>query len=99
LIRRRIARIEAMLSRGEWHVRMQQPARPLQTVQDVIDLLEEQVEAIRAAPWADTITKARALGYLAGLARKAIEVGTLAERLEVLETVLKQRKADQQGRA
>jgi hypothetical protein len=99
MIRRRIARIEAMLSRGELHARMQQPARPLQTVQDVIDLLQEQVESIRAEPWADAITKARALGYLAGVARKTIELGTLAERLEVLEAVLKQRKADLSGRA
>jgi hypothetical protein len=97
MIQRRVERIEAMLNRGEWHARTPRPARRLQTVQDVIDLLQEQVEAIRAEPWTDTITKARALAYLAGVARKAIEVGTLADRLEVLEAVLKQRKADRVG--
>jgi hypothetical protein len=38
------------------------------------------------------VQKARAIGYLAGLARKAIETGTLADRLEMLDTILRQRK-------
>jgi hypothetical protein len=68
----------------------------LQTVQDVIDLLQEQVEAIRAEPWSPTIDKARAIGYLADIARKVIEAGTLAARIELLEAVLKQRKVGDQ---
>jgi len=58
----------------------------------VIDLLQEQVEALRGQPSADPVQKARAIGYLAGLARKAIETGTLAERLELLDLVLRHRK-------
>jgi hypothetical protein len=68
------------------------PPRSLQTAQDVIDLLQEQVESLRAASGLATVEKARAIGYLAGLARKAIETGTLEGRLEMLERVLNPRK-------
>jgi len=40
------------------------------------------------------VEKARALAYLAGVARKAIETGTLAARLELMEQVLEQRSKD-----
>jgi hypothetical protein len=63
----------------------------LQTAQDVIDLLEEQVEIIRAETEAGTLEKARTIGFLAGVALKAIEAGNLAARIEMLERVLKQR--------
>jgi hypothetical protein len=70
----------------------QSPSWRLQTAQDIIDLLQEQVAALRATRWADALQKARAIGYLAGIARKAIETGTLADRLEMLDVVLRQRK-------
>ena len=70
----------------------QPPPRQLKTAQDVIDLLHEQVEMLRGVRWANAVQKARAIGYLAGIARKAIETGTLAERLEILDIVLRQRK-------
>jgi len=41
-----------------------------------------------------TLEKARPVGYLAGQARKAIETGTLAARLEMLEKVLEQREGE-----
>jgi hypothetical protein len=63
----------------------------LQTAQDVIDLLEEQVRAVRAETEAGTLEKARTIGFLAGVALKAIEAGNLAARIEMLERVLKQR--------
>ena len=59
--------------------------RQLQTARDVIDLLEEQVEALRSAAGVGAVEKARAIGYLAGIARRAIETGSLVERLEALE--------------
>lgn len=40
----------------------------LQTVQDVIALLAEQIEAVKADPEAKTLEKARCIGYLAGIA-------------------------------
>jgi hypothetical protein len=80
--------LEAQLKLGQQSL----PPRRVQTPQDVIDLLQEQVEAVRQESRAGTIEKARAVGYLAGLARKAIETGTLAARLEMLEAVLRQRR-------
>src|SRR5262245_18294391 len=63
----------------------------LQTAQDVIDLLQEQVALVRAEENAGAIEKARAIGFLAGVALRAIEAGNLAARLEALELALKQR--------
>jgi hypothetical protein len=66
----------------------------LQTAADVIDLIEEQVAAVRAEQQAGALEKARVVGYLAGIALKAIEAGNLAARIEMLEAVLKQRNGD-----
>jgi hypothetical protein len=66
----------------------------LQTAQDVIDLLQEQVAAVRGDAEAGTLEKARTIGYLAGIALKAIDVGSLAARLEALESVLKARNGE-----
>jgi hypothetical protein len=63
----------------------------LQTAQDVIDLLQEQVVLVRAAEEAGALEKARTIGFLAGVALKAIEAGNLAARIESLERVLKAR--------
>jgi hypothetical protein len=65
------------------------PAFRLQTAQDVIDLLQEQVAAVRAEKQAGTLEKARTIGYLAGIALKAIEAGNFAVRLEELEEAVK----------
>ena len=92
MIKQRIRRIESFLSRCDDSQRSKLPPRRLQTVQDVLDLLEEQVEAVRAAPWTSTLDKARTIAALAATARQTIEAGVLAARVEMLETVLKQRK-------
>ena len=96
MLKQRIRRIEAVVNRSGCGAcgRTKPPPRRLQTAQDVIDLLQEQVEAIRAEAFAGTLEKARAIGYLAGIARKAIEAGNMASRIEMLETILKQRRAD-----
>ncbi len=65
----------------------------LKTAADVIGLIEEQVGAVRAADDASTLEKARAVGFLAGVALRAIEAGDMAARLEALEAVLKARGA------
>ena len=65
----------------------------LKTAADVLALLEEQVAAVRAEEAATTLEKARVVGYLAGIALKAIEAGDLAARLEAVEATLKARKA------
>jgi hypothetical protein len=56
--------------------------------------LEEQLGAVRGYQRANPVEKARCIGYLAGMALKAIEVGNLAARIEMLEAVLKQRNKD-----
>jgi hypothetical protein len=66
----------------------------LKTAADVLALLEEQVEAVRAEKRAGALEKARTVGYLAGVALRAIEAGNLAVRIEMLEAVLKQRDRD-----
>jgi hypothetical protein len=93
MIKQRIQRLESLLCRYDRQA--QAPARPLKTVRDVIDLLEEQAAAIRADPWSGAIEKARALTYLAGVARRTMETGVIADRMEILETILRQRKGSQ----
>jgi len=65
----------------------------LTTAQDILALLAEQVEAVRQDPVAGALEKARCIGYLAGIALKAVEVADLSSRVEALEQVLKGRKA------
>jgi len=64
----------------------------LQTARDVLDLIAEQVQAVRAEADAGTLEKARTVGYLAGIALKAVEVADLASRVEAMEKALKSRK-------
>jgi len=64
----------------------------LQTAQDVLALIGEQVEIVRADQQAGKLEKARCIGYLATIAMRAIETGELATRLEAVERTLKQRK-------
>jgi hypothetical protein len=90
MLKHRVRRLEALVAQAE--AGRPPPPRRLQTAQDVIDLVEEQVEVLRAEPWVGAVAKARAIAYLAGVARKAIESGTLAERLATLEAVLRQRE-------
>ena len=68
------------------------PEFRLQTARDVLDLLTEQIQAVRADAKAGTLERARCVGYLAGIALKAVETADMAERVEALERVLKTRK-------
>jgi hypothetical protein len=96
MIQHRIRRMQDLVHRltAALRGRPAPPPRRLQTARDVIDLLQEQVEAVRGEPGAGTLDKARALGYLAGIARKAIETGDLAARVEMLEAVLRRRDGE-----
>ncbi len=94
MIRSRLRRLEAIVDQLKLLGRAV-PASPrirVQTPQDVIDLIEEQVAALRAETMLGTVERARAIAYLAGIARKAMEANTLAARVEILERVLQQRK-------
>ena len=65
---------------------------PLDQPADVLAVLAEQVNAVRADPSADPTEKARTLGFLAGVALRAMEARDLDARLEAVERVLKLRR-------
>jgi hypothetical protein len=65
----------------------------LKKAADVLALLEEQVGAVRGDGSLTTVERARTVGYLAGIALRAIDAGDLAARLEAVESVLKGRRA------
>lgn len=69
------------------------PEFRLQTAQDVLALIGEQVEIVRADEQAGKLEKARCVGYLATIALRAIETGDLATRLEAIERAMRQRKS------
>ena len=60
----------------------------VQTAQDILDLLSATVADVRADPRAGALEKARVLGFLSGVALKAVEVAGLASRLAELEDAL-----------
>jgi hypothetical protein len=66
----------------------------LQTPADVLAVLQEQVLALRVDREARAVERARAIGYLAGVALKAIEAGDMLARIEALEAVLKERDGE-----
>lgn len=63
----------------------------LKTAQDVLDLLAEQIQAVRLDEDASTLEKARCIGYLAGVVLKAVELTNIGTRVDALESVLKGR--------
>jgi hypothetical protein len=71
------------------------PPVRLKTAADVLALLEQQINAVRADGEGGPREKARLIGYLAGLGLKAIETGNLEARIDMLEAVLKQRTGDE----
>ena len=66
----------------------------LKTAADLLTLLEEQITAVRGATEAGALDRARVVGFLAGIALKALDAGNLEARIAMLEAVLKQRNGD-----
>ena len=60
----------------------------LENVADVLALVRGQVGALLADETLSTAERARAVGYLCGLALRCVEVGELAARLEELERLV-----------
>jgi hypothetical protein len=69
----------------------------IKTAADVLELLQEQVAAVRADPEAGTTERARTIGYLAAICLRAVEARDMTTRIEALEAVLKPRNG-QAGR-
>ena len=55
------------------------------------------MDAVRNEDEAGTLEKARTIGYLAGVALKAIDAGNLASRIEALESVLRRRNGERRS--
>ena len=68
-----------------------EPVR-IETARDVLTMLGEQVNLVRADINLGTIERARCLGGLAGVALRAVETADLEARLAALEAVLAVRK-------
>jgi hypothetical protein len=60
----------------------------VQTARDVLDLLAEQINILRADLSLGSVERARTLGALAGVALRAVETADLEARLAALERVL-----------
>lgn len=57
----------------------------IQTAQDILDILSEQVAIVRTDHDAKSTEAARAIGYLCAVALKACETATLEARIAALE--------------
>ena len=68
------------------------PPVPVKTPADVIALVAEQVNAVRADVGADPLDRAKTIGFLAGVGLRAMEQGDALARMEAVERVLKLRK-------
>jgi len=65
----------------------------IEKARDILSLLEEVINEVRDTD-TDVVVKARCIGYLAGIALRAVEISDLEGRIEALETTLKLRKED-----
>jgi len=63
----------------------------LKTAQDILELLAEQISAVKRDPEAGTLEKARTIGYLASIALRAVETAELEARVEEIERMLENR--------
>jgi hypothetical protein len=64
----------------------------VKTARDVLELLGEQINLLRADLSLGTVERARCLGGLAGVALRAVETADLEARLAALEAVLNARR-------
>ena len=87
-LRRRRANEKALSA-----VVLPEPVR-LETALHVRDLLVEQVNAVRADQTLGTLERARSINALAGTLLRAIQVGDVEGRLDALEAVLNDRRAE-----
>src|SRR5690606_20722629 len=65
----------------------------VETAQPGLELFAEQVNPRRTDESIGTVERARTIGYLAGVALRAIEAGDLAARIERLEQALEEERA------
>ena len=86
-----VRRVEKLEARPPMRLVAPEPL-PLDRPADVLAVIGEQVNAVRADVYAEPQEKARTLGMLSSVALRAMEAKDLAARLEAVERVLKLRK-------
>ena len=92
---RRVANLEATLP-----VQYVPPEPvPFEKPADVVEVVAECVNAVRADPFLDPSEKARTLGFLSAIGLRAMAQKDMAARLEAVERVLKIRRENQQEAA
>lgn len=62
----------------------------VRTIEDVLTLVEDTINRIRTEPM--THQKANSIGFLANIALKVLEVGELDDKLELINSLILQRK-------
>ena len=89
-----VRRVEKLEARPALRLVPPEPL-PLDHPADVLAVVAEQVNAVRADVYADPAEKARTLGFLSSIALRAFEARDVAARLEAVERVLKLRRNEQ----
>ena len=92
---RRVERLEQQhCDLQRWKQVHAAPLPPLVLSQpsDVLALLSEQVNAVRADAFLDPLERARTLGFLSTVLLRTLEARDVDARLEAVERVLKLRK-------
>ena len=90
-----VKRVETLEAKPLMRIVPAEPV-PLDHPADVLALLVEQVNAVRADVLADPTERARTLGMLASLALRAMEARDITARLEAVERILKVRRQSAQ---
>jgi hypothetical protein len=63
---------------------------PIRSIEGILVLIEDTMNRVRTEPM--THQKANCIGYLAGIALKAIEVGEIDEKLDLINSVVLERR-------
>lgn len=67
------------------------PPISVRSIEDVLVLIEDTINRVRTEPI--THQKANCIGYLANISLKALEVGEIDEKLELVNSLILGRKA------
>ena len=87
-------RVQGLEARAGTRLMRLVPAEPVpfDSPADVLAVIAEQVNAVRADSATDPVERARTLGLLSGIALRAMESRDVVARLEAVERVLKLRR-------
>lgn len=66
------------------------PPVSVKTIQDVVLLIEDTINRVRSGEV--PINTGNCLGYLSGIALKALQASDLEKRIEAIETIISERK-------